>query len=561
MCYQVPALALDGLTLVVSPLVALMTDQVAALGLAGVQAETINSSRSYDNNAASWHKVAAGTTRILYIAPERLMTERMLTALKCLPVKLIAIDEAHCISRWGPAFRPDYEALSCLGQQFPDVPIAAMTATADAVTRDDIISRLFAGRGKSVITGFDRPNIALSVKRRQNGKRQLLDFIKDHGGENGIVYCLSRKKTEETAALLRAECISALPYHAGMDNLDRNSHQDAFMTEPGTVIVATVAFGMGIDKADVRFVFHMDLPGSMEAYYQEIGRAGRDGLPAQAHMLYGLDDIRMRRMFIDQENSADDHKHREHKRLDALIAYSEAPSCRRQMLLDYFGEAAAPCGNCDICTDPPELIDGTTLGEMILSVVRDTGQRFGQAHLIDILRGADTEKVRSFGHDRLRCHGAGKDRDKNAWRSLIHQMVAAGFLKLDIKGYGGLSITTKGVGLARGKIAFQFRNDVINRSKPIPAKCKPLLAAPNLSDDDAELFNALKVHRLELAKAGGVPAYAVFPDKTLAEIARLRPSTRDAFARIHGVGKAKLQKFSKSFLAEIERFLVSGASG
>ena len=550
MCYQVPALALDGLTLVVSPLVALMTDQVAALRLAGVQAETINSSRSYDNNAASWHKVAAGTTRILYIAPERLMTERMLTALKRLPVKLIAIDEAHCISRWGPAFRPDYEELSCLVQQFPDVPIAAMTATADTTTRDDIISQLFAGRGRSVITGFDRPNIALSVERRQNGKRQLLDFIKNHGGENGIVYCLSRKKTEETAALLRTECISALPYHAGMDNTDRHSHQDTFMTEPGTVIVATVAFGMGIDKADVRFVFHMDLPGSMEAYYQEIGRAGRDGLPAQAHMLYGLDDIRMRRMFIDQENSADDHKHREHKRLDTLIAYSEAASCRRQMLLDYFGEAAAPCGNCDICTDPPDLIDGTTLGEMILSVIRDTG-----------LRGADTEKVRSFGHDRLRSHGAGKDRDKNAWRSLIHQMVAAGFLKLDIKGYGGLSITAKGAGLARGEIAFQFRTDVINRSKPIPAKRTPLPAASKLSDDDTELFNVLKVHRLELAKAGGVPAYAVFPDKTLAEIARLRPSTRDAFAEIHGVGKAKLQKFSKSFLAEIERFLDSGTPG
>ncbi len=554
LCYQIPALVLDGLTVVVSPLVALMTDQVAALKLAGVEAETINSSRAYADNADSWRRVAAGQTRILYIAPERLMTERMLSALKRLPVTLIAIDEAHCISRWGPAFRPDYEALGQLGGHFPDTPIAAMTATADAATRDDIMAKLFDGPGESVVTGFDRPNILLGVEMRGNGKHQLLNFLKTREGENGIVYCLSRKKTEETAAFLRAEGIRALAYHAGMDDRDRANHQGAFMTEPGTVIVATIAFGMGIDKPDVRFVFHMDLPGTMEAYYQEIGRAGRDGLAAQAHMLYGLDDIRMRRMFIDQEDSADDHKRREHKRLDTLIAYCEAPTCRRQMLLDYFGETAEPCGNCDLCTDPPELTDGSDAGCKVLGVVNDTGQRFGAVHLIDVLRGGDTERIRSFGHDRLAGHGTGKDMDKNAWRSMIRQMVAAGFLQLDVKGYGGLSITEKGAALGRGEEEFRYRADTVHRQSSAKSRKKTPPAATDLSAADGDLFNALKAHRLELAKQKGVPAYAVFPDKTLAEMARHRPATTNAFAEIHGVGQAKLEKFADSFLRVISEF-------
>ncbi|MBT6094373.1 MAG: DNA helicase RecQ [Rhodospirillaceae bacterium] len=554
LCYQIPALVFEGLTVVVSPLVALMTDQVAALKLAGVEAETINSSRAYEDNADSWRRVAGGQTRILYIAPERLMTGRMLSALKRLPMKLIAVDEAHCISRWGPAFRPDYEALRELGEHFPGVPIAAMTATADAATREDITAKLFGGRGQSVVTGFDRPNIQLGVEMRANGKQQLLSFLKDHEDENGIVYCLSRKKTEETAAYLRAEGIRALPYHAGMNDLDRTNHQGAFMTEAGTVIVATIAFGMGIDKPDVRFVFHADLPGTMEAYYQEIGRAGRDGLPAVAHMLYGLDDIRMRRMFIDQEDSADDHKRREHKRLDTLIAFCEAPSCRRQMLLDYFGETTQPCGNCDLCTNPPDLTDGSDAGRLVLGVVNDTGQRFGAVHLIDVLRGGDTERIRSFGHDRLAGYGAGKDMDKNAWRSMIRQMVAAGFLQLDVKGFGGLSITEKGAALGHGDEEFRYRADTVHRQSAAKSRKKTPAAASDLSTADTDLFSVLKAHRLALAKKKGVPAYAVFPDKTLAEMARHRPATTVAFAEIHGVGQAKLEKFADSFLDVISTF-------
>jgi ATP-dependent DNA helicase RecQ len=554
LCYQIPALVFDGLTLVISPLVALMTDQVAALRLAGVAAETINSSRTYADNADSWRRVAAGQVRLLYIAPERLMTERMLNALKRLSVNLIAIDEAHCISRWGPAFRPDYEALAQLGQHFSGVPIAAMTATADSATRDDIAAKLFGGQGRVFVTGFDRPNIALKVEMRQNGKQQLLDFIKAHDAENGIIYCLSRKKTEETAAFLRAEGVRALPYHAGMEDVARTANQGAFMTEPGTVIVATIAFGMGIDKPDVRFVFHMDLPGTMEAYYQEIGRAGRDGAPAVAHMLYGLDDIRMRRMFIDQEASADDHKRREHKRLDTLISYCEAPTCRRQMLLSYFGDASEPCNNCDICTDPPELVEGTQAAQSVLGVINGTGQRFGAVHVIDILRGGDTERIRSFGHDRLAEYGSGKQLDKNAWRSLIRQMVAAGFLQLDVKGFGGLSITAKGAALGQGEIDFHYRADAVHRKPAKKAAKKQPAAVADLSTDDTELFNALKAHRLELAKQQGVPAYAVFPDKTLAEMARQRPASQQDFAEIHGVGQAKLEKFSESFLKTIEEY-------
>jgi ATP-dependent DNA helicase RecQ len=550
LCYQVPALVRGGLALVVSPLVALMTDQVAALRLAGVTAETINSSREYADNAESWRRVAAGAARILYVSPERLMTERMLAALARLPVSLIAVDEAHCISRWGPSFRPDYAALAALHEHFPGVPIAAMTATADAATRADIVAKLFAGNGGEFVTGFDRPNIRLAVEMRGNGRAQLLHFLKDHAGEHGIVYCLSRKKTEETAAMLRAEGVAALAYHAGMSDRERAANQDAFMTEPGTVVVATIAFGMGIDKPDVRFVFHMDLPGTMEAYYQEIGRAGRDGLPAMAHMLYGLDDIRMRRMFIEQEDGDDDHRRREHKRLDTLIAYCEAPACRRRMLLGYFGEDSAACGNCDVCLDPPELLDASEDARLVLATIRETGRRFGAAQIVDILTGAETAKIRSAGHDRLVQHGAGKHLDKLAWRSLIRQMVAAGLLALDVKGYGGLDMTPASTALARGEQDFKFRADTVRPAGHGRAK-KPPPAAADLDAGDAALFDALKAHRLELAKARGVPAYAVFPDKTLADMARRRPATRDQFAAVHGVGQAKLEAFADSFMAVI----------
>jgi len=551
LCFQIPALLFQGLTIVVSPLVALMQDQVAALKLAGVAAETINSARDRGANVESWRRVASGEVRLLYLAPERLMTDRMLDALGRLDVKLIAVDEAHCISQWGPAFRPEYEDLARLRDIFPGVPIAALTATADQVTREDISDRLFAGAVDGFVLGFDRPNIRVSVELKNDWKRQLLDFVKRHDGASGIVYCLSRKKTEQTADLLCDAGVRALPYHAGMPKEARDANQNTFMTAPGVVITATIAFGMGIDKSDLRYVFHADLPGSIEAYYQEIGRCGRDGRPAEAHMLYGLGDIRTRRFFIEDEDSSDDRKRREHKRLDSLVGYCEAPTCRRRVLLAYFGEPAGPCGNCDVCTDPVELTDGTGEAQKILSAVNATGQIYGAAHIIDILRGASTEKAIKARHDRLPSFGLGAEHKKEEWRSLIRQLVAAGFLRLDVQGYGGLAITDKGDGLMRGEDAFQYRRDTMKRTPAARRKAEAREPAPELSDDQMALLRRLKDLRLQLAKARKVPAYAVFADRSLVDMALKSPRDETEFAEIHGVGAAKLRDFAGIFLATI----------
>ncbi len=551
LCFQISGMVLGGLTIVVSPLVALMHDQVAALRLAGVAAETINSSRDRVENVDAWRRVAAGESPILYLSPERLMTDRMLSALQRLPVRLVAVDEAHCISQWGPAFRPDYEALARLREVFPGVPIAALTATADKATRSDIAAKLFGGDGETVVAGFDRPNIQLSVEMKRGGLRQALDFVTAHKGDSGIVYCLSRKKTESVAKMLCEDGIPALPYHAGMDKGERDANQDTFMTEPGSVMVATIAFGMGIDKPDIRFVLHTDLPGSMEAYYQEIGRAGRDGESAEAHMLYGLDDIRMRRVFIEQEDSGDDdRRRREHKRLDALIGFCEAPSCRRRTLLTYFGEDIENCGNCDICLNPVEMVDGLVEGQQALSVVLRTGQRFGAAHIVDVLRGADTEKIRAAGHDTLDNFGAGAGRSKDAWRSIIRQLVAAGYLRLDVAGYGGLAVTDDGQKLLRGDAAFAYRADTIKQEKTSKALAREVAAG--LTPADSALLGALKKLRRDLASERGVPAYVVFSDRSLQDMAQSRPRTHSQFAEVHGVGAAKLRDFADIFLAAIE---------
>ena len=566
LCFQVPALVMDGLTVVVSPLVALMQDQVAALRLAGVAADGIHSGNDREENLAAWRRAAAGKTRLLYMAPERLMTERMLAALQGLPVTLFAIDEAHCISQWGPAFRPEYADLCRLRELFPGIPLAALTATADEVTRDDIVDKVFGGQVEQFVLGFDRPNIRLAVEMKRDWKGQLRDFVARHGGKSGIVYCLSRRKTEEAAALLAANGVRALPYHAGMGAADREAHQNLFMTEPGVVIVATIAFGMGIDKADVRYVFHADLPGSVEAYYQEIGRAGRDGAPAEAHMLYGLPDIRMRRQFIEDEDAGADRKRREHKRLDALLGYCEAPACRRAALLEYFGERIEPCGNCDVCLDPSERIDGTEDARKILSAVYRSGERFGAAHVIDILRGAQTEKIGRFGHHRLPTFGVGADRGKNEWRSLVRQMVATGYLRLDIAGYGGLGITDRGRSLLRGEGAFRYREDtVIVRRKapkrePRPARGDDWAERP-MVDGEAALLAVLKALRLALARERGVPAYVVFPDRTLIDMVRRRPRSEAEFAAVNGVGAAKLKQFAGPFLAAIDTALADTDDG
>ena len=556
LCFQIPALVTGGLTVVVSPLVALMQDQVAALRLAGVAAESIHSGNGRAENVAAWKHAAEGRARLLYMAPERLMTERMLEALKRLPVKLFAIDEAHCISQWGPAFRPEYADLCRLPQLFPGIPLVALTATADAVTRDDVVERLFGGRVRQFVLGFDRPNISLTVEMKQNWKRQLGSFIAHREGLSGIVYCLSRRKTEEAAAMLAAEGVRALPYHAGMETGERDHHQNVFMTESGVVIAATIAFGMGIDKADVRYVFHTDLPGSMEAYYQEIGRAGRDGRPAEAHMLYGLGDIRMRRQFIEDEDAGPERRLREHKRLDALLGYCEAPACRRVALLDYFGERIEPCGNCDVCLSPPERVEGRDEALKILSAACRSGERFGAAHLVDVLRGRNSEKIARFGHDSLPAFGAGADRSTNEWRSLIRQMIAAGFLRLDIGGYGGIGITEKGRMLQSGEGEFIYRKDTV--AGPQAAKTRESGdggAEPHLSERETTLLGVLKAIRLEIARERGVPAYVVFHDRTLIDMARRRPRTEAEFAEIGGVGAAKLEAFAEPFLTAIHKTL------
>ncbi len=553
LCFQVPALAMEGLTIVVSPLVALMQDQVSALRLNGVAADAIHSNNDRESNVAAWQRVAGGETRILYMAPERLVTERMLAALSRLPICLFAIDEAHCMSQWGPSFRPEYAALGVLGQRFPDVPIAAMTATADEATRKDIELQLFNGPHRTFVSSFDRPNITLNVAPKGGWKNQLLDYVGARKGQSGIVYCLSRRKTEEAAEVLRENGINATAYHAGLERDERSARQSRFVTEDDLVVAATIAFGMGIDKPDVRFVFHTDLPGSIEAYYQEIGRAGRDGDPAEAHMIFGPGDIRLRRQFVEQEGTEEDHKRREISRLNSLITYAEAQGCRRQTLLAYFGETTPPCGNCDNCRNPVEMRDGTWEAETVFGAIFETGQRYGQAHIIDVLRGAETEKVTQARHDRLECHGTGERYSKPQWQAIIRQMTASGFLEVDVAGYSSLLITEKGNALSRGQGQFEFRADAL---APKPAR-KPQRGAsafgtsqpaPDLSDRDRELLAQLKRKRLQLAKERGVPAYAVFPDKTLADMAQRRPTNDEEFSQVKGVGKSKLEQFGVIFM-------------
>ena len=547
LCYQVPALVLGGLTVVVSPLVALMQDQVAALRLAGVAADTINSSIARDANIAAWRRVAAGETRLLYLAPERLMTERMLEALSRLDVRLIAIDEAHCISQWGPAFRPEYADLSQLRGIFPNVPIIALTATADETTRADIAARLFDGRVETLVLGFDRPNIKLAIEARQEGKRQLLAFVKRHAGRSGIVYCLSRKKTEETAQFLDKNGIRALPYHAGMTKEARDANQNSFMTESGVVMVATIAFGMGIDKPDVAYVFHTDMPGSLEAYYQEIGRAGRDGQPAEAHMLFGLGDIRMRRMFIDDEESSAEHKRRAHGRLNTLIGYCETAQCRRQILLAYFGESADPCGNCDNCLSQAPRADGTAEARIIFAAISETGERFGPSHIVDVLLGHETQKIVDRGHDKLASFGSGRAQKKGFWQSLIRQLVANGFLTLDIGGHGGVSIADLGQALRRGEAAFAYRVEPPRIGRGTARHAQEM----GVELRDSALLATLKAVRLRLAKERQVPAYVIFSDRTLIDMAERAPRDLDAFAEVNGVGAAKLRDFGRVFLDAI----------
>jgi ATP-dependent DNA helicase RecQ len=549
-CYQLPALIAEQLTVVVSPLVALMDDQVAGLRANGVEAACIHSNRSREDNVADWRRVQDGSIKLLYLSPERLMTERMLTALQGLDPAMFVVDEAHCISKWGFSFRPEYEALSSLRKRFPKATLSAFTATADTATQQDIATKLFGGRGDIVVRGFDRPNLRLAVAPKTDRNKQLLEFVEPRRDVSGIVYCLSRKLTEETAKLLREKGYKALPYHAGLPQEVRRENQEVFMAEDGIVMVATIAFGMGIDKPDIRYVFHMNLPGSVEAYYQEIGRAGRDGKPADVHMLYGLDDIRMRRQFIAQDDGNEDQKRREHKRLDSLLAFGEAISCRRVTLLTYFGENTQACGNCDICLDPPTLIDGTKEVQMLLSAVARTGQVFGAVHIVDVLRGSASEKILARDHDSLPVYGAGKDRPKNFWTAFIRQVVASGYLSIDVEGYGGLQLTEKAETLLKGEQGYEYRD--IPKTKATGSR-KGRAVVASLDDADAEIFGRLKALRRELAQERKVPAYVIFADATLHDMCVMKPNDLETLALVNGVGPKKLKDFGEMFLASLRK--------
>lgn len=546
-CYQVPALILDGLTIVVSPLTALMDDQVAALRANGVAAVAIHSGRDRDANIDDWRRVQSGEVRLLYLSPERLMTGRMLAALEGVDPAMFVVDEAHCISKWGASFRPEYEELGFLKTRFPKARLSAFTATADAATRADIAAKLFGEDAEIVVHGFDRPNLTLSVAAKDKWKPQLMDFLETRRGVSGIVYCLSRKSTEEVAGLLCESGFKALPYHAGLAPETRRENQERFMAEEAVVMVATIAFGMGIDKPDIRYVFHLHMPGSMEAYYQEIGRAGRDGQPAEAMMLYGLGDARMRRQFIDQDGEDGDHKRREHKRLDSLLSYCEATRCRRLSLLAYFGESGGePCGNCDLCLDPPTLIDGTREAQILFSAIARTGEMFGAAHVIDVLRGADTDKIRARGHETLPTWGIGSDRPKPFWQGLVRQCVASGLLTIDIQGFGALKLTPAARAVLKGEHSVEIREI---KAKPNAAsKRSRATIAAEADGVDVELLGALKALRRELAAQRNVPAYVVFSDATLIDMAHLKPQTLEQMAAVNGVGPKKLETFGTDFL-------------
>lgn len=557
LCFQVPALMMDGLTIVVSPLISLMQNQVKSLQLLGVEAASLTSATSEDENDLIWQKIRDKTLKLLYVSPERLMTPGMLEVIERLDISLFAIDEAHCISQWGAAFRPEYEALSALQSRFPNVPIIALTATADQATRGQIIEKIFSGNVKTYLSGFDRPNITLNVEIKNNWKRQLLQFLKgrkdQYGPENGIVYCLSRKKTEEISAYLVEQGYHALPYHAGMSDHQRQENLNRFMSEEGLVIVATIAFGMGIDKPDIRFVFHADLPSSPEAYYQEIGRAGRDGQPAVAYMLYGMQDIAMRRMFIENEPSSDDHKRREHQRLNALLVYCESPTCRRNALLKYFGDDQAEqgCGNCDICFSPRETIDATTAGRKFLSAIARTGESFGVGHITNILTGKITEKISQRNHDLLPTFGVGQEFSLNEWKSIARQLMAHGFIHADVE-FGSLKITPKGRELLKGNTTFNYRPDVLHKQKAPGSSKRNTAIADDLSSSEMELFQSLKVLRKELAQERSVPAYIIFSDKSLKHMATARPIDLDQFSHIHGVGEKKINEFGATFTTFIK---------
>ncbi|MBK7017054.1 MAG: DNA helicase RecQ [Sulfuritalea sp.] len=555
LCYQLPALLRPGVAVVVSPLIALMQDQVAALRQAGVRAAFLNSSLEREAATEVENDLRGQRLDLVYVAPERLLTERFLALLDGIAdnggLALFAIDEAHCVSQWGHDFRPEYIQLAILHRRWPSVPRIALTATADQQTRREIIERLGLDAARVFVASFDRPNIRYSVVERNNPRRQLIDFLSTHRGEAGIVYCLSRRKVDETAEWLARQGIAALPYHAGLEQTIRQTNQQRFQREDGIVMVATIAFGMGIDKPDVRFVAHLDLPKSLEAYYQETGRAGRDGEPAEAWMTYGLNDVVIHRMRIDESVAGDEQKRIERGKLDALLAWCETMQCRRRVLLSYFGEESVACGNCDTCLEPPESWDGSIAAQKAMSAALRTEQRFGAGHLIDILRGKTTEKVLQFGHDRLPTFAAGADLDEAAWRSVFRQLLAAGLLRADAEAYGALRLTDAARPVLKGEQALNLRR-AATRRRVRGKESAPVLRHPGaetlLDAADQELFEALRLWRAETARTQGVPAYVILHDRSLREIASRRPTDITELLDIPGIGAAKADRYAEALL-------------
>ena len=551
LCYQVPALLRDGVGVVVSPLIALMQDQVEALRQVGVRAEFLNSTLDAETASRIERAMLAGELDLLYVAPERLLTSRFLSLLDRARIALFAIDEAHCVSQWGHDFRREYRELTVLHERWPDVPRIALTATADPPTQREIAERLQLEAAQWFVSSFDRPNIRYNVVQKDNGKRQLLEFLRAHRDEAGIVYCLSRRKVDQTAETLAGLGFKALPYHAGLDAEVRASNQRRFLREDGVVMVATIAFGMGIDKPDVRFVAHMDLPKSLEGYYQETGRAGRDGEPAEAWLCYGLGDMVLLKQMIEQSEAGEERKQLERRKLDQLLGYCESMQCRRQVLLAGFGETyPQPCGNCDNCLNPANSWDATQAARKALSCVYRTGQRFGAVHLIDVLRGSEGERIRQFGHDKLSTYGIGTDLDGKAWRGVFRQLVAAGLLEIDAEGFGGLRLTDASRAVLVGGQTVILRKELPSK-KSRDRDAGPRTGLP-VQSQDLHLFQALRDLRARLAKEQNVPAYVIFHDSTLRNIAERRPESMGELAQVGGIGGAKLERYGADVLEVVQ---------
>ena len=545
LCYQIPALVRGGVGLVVSPLIALMQDQVRALHELGIEAAFLNSSLSREAQNDVIARLKAGAIQLLYVAPERLVQPHTQALLADIPLSVIAIDEAHCVSQWGHDFRQDYLSLDRLGELFPGVPRLALTATATPIVREEIVERLALNEPALFVSPFDRPNIRYLVQPKTDTRRQLTQFLQSHTGEAGIVYCLSRKKTESIAEALQREGHNALPYHAGLSAEMRADHQHRFLTEESVIVVATIAFGMGIDRPDVRFVAHLDLPKSIESYYLETGRAGRDGEPAEAWMIYGLQDVVRLRQMVDESEADEDRKRHDRQKLDALLGWCEVTECRRRPLLAYFGdELAEDCGNCDNCLNPPATWDGTEAAQKLLSAVYRTGQRFGAAHVVDVLLGKTTDKIAQHRHDRLSVYGIGTELAGPAWRSVVRQLIVQGYLKSDQSRYGALVLTDRSRPLLRGEIELRLRED----RKLKTEKKQRRDTAADLAPADQSLFEALRKRRKELADQLDLPPYVIFHDATLQQMAEHRPQTKAELLSINGVGEAKLERYGEAFL-------------